>query len=890
MNKNSNLNKYKKKKPIASNSANNETVNIESKEKNSGIKKSNFKTLSIDDSGFTFWTKYAKFLPWIVIIVTFLLFINSINNDFVNWDDDRYVTKNPFLDFNFENIKYFFSNFYFVMYIPLSMISYMIDYTIAGVEKAWVYHLHNLIIHLITTILVFYFSLKLFQYKKNQKYIYAYVIALLFGIHPIHVESVSWIAERKDVLFSMFFVASLLVYIFYVEKKKYKYLILSFVFYTLSLFSKTQAVVLPLVLLSVDYYLREFLTDKEKLSSFIKFKDKMQWRMIAEKIPFFVLSLIFGIIAIKASGTNEPLAESFDTNTKIAVDTGYSLLEKGILMSYSLFLYVIKIIFPFKQSAIHPYPFDAGSIPRLYFIYPAFSLLFFSAIIWSWIKQKKEILFGLLFFIINLILVLHIKNFIISEHYAYIPAIGISIILVYFVIALFKKNNKLKPIILTITLIYICLFSYKTFDQNQVFKNSYTFWNDVTSKYPQVIVAYYNRGNYLQELGDNNLSTDLEKANNFYNEAIVDYTKTIELQKTNIGAFSNRGITYAKIGKYDDAIKDFNEVVKLDSTYGNVYSNRGNAYGLLGKWDKAIADYNKAVSLNPDFADAIYNRGIAYTNINKNTEAIKDFNKVLKLQPNKTEIYYYRGISYFYSGNIDSAISDFNTYLKIDPSKYILIYYRALSYEMKGENNLAKADFDILKNKYPQIITDIIRTAESVETQADYSGNIQVYRQALDLFMNILKINPQHSVAHSRIGVIFGKMGDLTKAFEYLNKAVELDNNNYQAYADRGYAYSLTGNTEKSIKDYEKALEINPNDFNTLYNMAYAYELQKNYIKSLELLNKAIDLNNNNSLFYFKRGQIHFTLNQKQEACNDWKKSAELQNKQAADLLSRYCN
>ncbi|MBN2892029.1 MAG: tetratricopeptide repeat protein [Bacteroidales bacterium] len=888
MNKKSNLDKYKNrnnpvKVPVK------EEKNIEKvSNKELDKKKVLQKSPKIDKNfSFSLWNKYSKYLPWIVIVITFVVFFNSINNGFLNWDDDRYVTGNQFLDLNWGNVKYFFSEFYFVMYIPLAMFSYMIDYSMVGLEHPWVFHLHNLILHIITTGLVFFFVKKLFENKGNQKFIYAFVVALLFGIHPLHVESVSWIAERKDVLYSMFFMASLLSYLYYVKNRKMSVFALSFVFYVLALFSKTQAVVLPLLMIAIDYYLRDFIVDKKSIVGFLTFKDKIQWKIFAEKIPFFVLSLVFAYIAVKASGTNEPFAESFNTNTKIAVDTGYSIVEKIMLISYSLFLYVAELIIPFKQSAIHPYPFDSGEMPAFFYVFPLFSVTFVVSLVWSWLKQKKEVVFGILFFILNLFIVLHIKNFIISEHYAYLPSIGMSVVLVFITLRIYHKKKALKSIILIFTLLYFGFLSFKTVQRNNVFENSLTFWNDVSETYPQVIVAYYNRGNYLQELGDN--VEDEGKAQEYYNLAIEDYNQTIELQANNVGAYSNRGITLAKIGKFQEAVEDFNQVVKIDSTYGNVYSNRGNAFGLLGKWDYAILDYNKALELNPNFEDALFNRGIAYSNVGQNEESIKDFNQVITENSNKLDAYMHRGISLYFAEKIDSAIVDFNTYLNVNPAKYNLIYYRALAYDKKGEVELAKKDFQNLATNYPQIISDLIATGTRIENQADATRNIEFYQKALELFNDILKINPNSSVAYSRIGVIYGKMGDMNAAFKNLNKAIELDNNNAQAFADRGYAYSIIGNFANSLSDYNVALSLKPDDYVTFYNRGLLYESAGNYIKAIEDLTSSVQLQSDYGIAYYRRGVIYQKINKKTEACDDWQTALQLGVADAEYYLNKYC-
>jgi tetratricopeptide (TPR) repeat protein len=881
----SNLKKYKQHKTHKKLAENNtlstqEQLPHTKKQKNNEKSNENFQDL-------IFFDKMKKFLPWIIIILTIILFANSINNDFLNWDDDRYITGNQHITLSWENIKYFFTNFYFVMYVPFTMLSYMIDYAIAGLSHPWVYHLHNLILHTANSILVYFFILQLFS-KNQQKYFIAFASALLFAIHPLHVESVAWIAERKDVLYTLYFLLSLIAYLFYIKNKNKKFYFASLTLFIFSLLAKTQAVVLPLTLLLIDYIQRNFLSDKQKLLDFIKFKDKTQINIFLEKIPFFILSIIFAYIAIKASGTNEPFAERITNDTKIAVETGYGLIESLVLVSYSLFLYIAELFIPFKQTVIHPYPFDAGEMPYIYYLYTLFSASFFISIFWAWFKKTKILFFSLTFFIANIFIVLRIKNFIISEHYEYIPSIGIFILFAFFTKDIILKHNKLKKLIYSFTLIYIIFLSWHTFNRNSVFKNSLTFWNDITKKNNNVVVGYYNRANYLQRLGDETINNDKQKAIDYYNQAITDYTKAIELNPSNIGAFSNRGITKAKLENYYEAIDDFNKVIEIDSTYGNVYSNRGNAFAFTGQWKKAIDDYDKAIKLKPNFVDAIFNRGMAFANLNKNQEAIKDFSKVIELAPERNEVYKQRGIAYYYTNQFANAINDLNFYLKLYPTDYTALYYRGLSFEKNNQQDKANNDFETLK-KYPQIIDNILKTITRLEIIGDQTGQISYYQQAIDLTNDILKIDNNNSKAYSRMGVIYGKLGDIRKAFNLLNKAIILDSSNYQAFADRGYAYFITDNYNKALADYNKAIELNPNDFVTYYNRALLYEKINETELAINDYSLSIKAKPQYAAAYFRRGLLFFKTGQKQNACNDWQTATNLNFQQAKQYLLKYC-
>jgi tetratricopeptide (TPR) repeat protein len=883
--KNSNLQKLKSEHKNTHKKTENSNLNTKkSNLSNTSDNKKNNSNIFLTNESFL---SLKKFLPWIILFFVILVYSNAINNGFLNWDDDRYVTANPYLALNWKNISFFFTHFYFVMYIPLTMLSYMIDYTIGGLNP-WLFHLHNLILHLINTLLVYFFILKLF--KKNQnRYFYAFLTALLFGIHPLHVESVSWIAERKDVLYTVFFLISLIFYLNFVEKKKKKYLLLSFISYTISLFAKTQAVVIPFILLLIDYFLRDFLDDKEKLKNFITFKDKKQWKIFIEKIPFLVVSLIFVYIAIKASATTEPLAGNFDKNSRIALQTGYNLYESIMLVSYSFFMYILELFIPFKQSGIHPYPFAPGNMLNYFYFFVIVPIIYFYLIFRAWSKKNKIIFFSLSFFISSIFIVLRIKNFIISEHYEYIPAIGIFILFSYLILNLKLKYNGLTKIIYSLTLIYIIFLGIKTYQRNFVFKDSISFWNDVSRKYPKVTVAYYNRGNYYQKMADKIYEKSSQKSIEYYNKAISDYTKTIKQTPQNIGAYSNRGTTYAKLHKYQKAINDFEKVISLDSNYSNIYSNLGNALALLGRWQQAISNYNKALKLNPNFTDALYNKAIALYNIGKSEQAADDFTKVLKANPKKFEAYLHRGISYYYSNNFNKAIIDFNHYLKLQKNNPTAIYYRALSFEKINNKQQAAINFSMLKN-HPDFIQNIFNTAKNLENAGDKTKNINFYEKAISLLQNVLKIQASNSEAYRKIGVIKAKENKINKAIKYFDTAIKQDSTNSKAYVDRGYAYFLQKKIKKALRDYNTAIKYRPKNITAFYNRGILYESENNLNFALNDFNKCIELQNNYSFAYFRRAIIFLKKGQKKRACNDFRTAAKLGIKKANLYLKKYCS
>jgi len=346
------------------------------------------------------------FLPLIAILfITYLSFSPSIKAGFINWDDNEYVTENPDIrSLSFDNIKKISSSFYVGCYLPITMLSYSIEYHYYKLDPH-IYHSVNLILHLINCLLVYW----LFILLCRNKFI-AFAVALLFGIHPLHVESVAWISERKDLLYSLFFILSLIFYIYYRESEKrdrkiLKYYFLSIISFLLSLFSKPMAVSLPIILLLIDYL----------------FHTPIKAKIFTEKISFFLLSLIFGIVAILGQQT------AGATSSK----STFALADNILIACHGIILYLYKLIIPINLSAIYPYP---KSVMSSCILSPFILLIIFGGVIYS-LKYTRKILFGFLFFLITILPVLKLVPIgyaMIADRYTYIPYLGIFYIISVF--------------------------------------------------------------------------------------------------------------------------------------------------------------------------------------------------------------------------------------------------------------------------------------------------------------------------------------------------------------------------------------------------------------------------------------------------------------------------
>ncbi len=669
--------------------------------KNSKIQKTNIRPVAIKNKAIINNTDklksnniyYLSALLFLLVAVPVFIYLPSLNGKFTNWDDPVYVLVNKNVhNLSWENIKYFFTNSSASNYHPVTMISLSIDYFFSAKKNTplnvptpdpALFHFVNLILHLLNILLVFFFIYRLT--KKNSTI--AFISALLFGIHPMHVESVAWISERKDVLYAFFFLAGLIFYLKFTETKSVKYYLLCLLFYIFSLLSKPAAVVFPLLLFCIDYYLNR----------------RFNFKLIFEKIPVFILALIFGIITL--------VVQSHDA---IASFTLLSIPQRMFCVSFGLLMYVVRLFVPYGLSAFYPFPTlsSSGFLPAVYYISPI--IISVLAIIIFYIKKYSKIpAFGFLFFLLSIFLVLQIISVgkaLMADRYTYIPYIGLFFIIGYYSDYLLnrQKNNILKYFSAGVILIYISCMIYLSAGRVNIWQNSGTLWTDVIEKYPACDLGYNNRGTYYYKIDSFEL-------------ARRDYAKAVIYNPTDPMAFRNLGNVSIKLDSTLPAIAYYTRALAVnayaqayDSNAYLCYLNRGNLYGETRQFGPALADYNKALELCPDSKMIMLNRAHVFADMNDYQSAIRDYNLLVPAFPLRDDLLLKRGFCYFSLGNFPEALKDFLRCLELNPANgnalynCSVIYYKnndfpnALKYALEARrrgNQVNQPYIDMLQKK-----------------------------------------------------------------------------------------------------------------------------------------------------------------------------------------------
>jgi protein O-mannosyl-transferase len=599
----------------------------------------------------------SKNLFWIAIVVlvisVLIAFSGGFDNKFLNWDDQTYVTTNPIVKKPNGNWGEAWNSHIALNYAPLTITSLMINSDIFGADSATPFIVTNVIIHLLNVLLVFWFVLLLLKSKNEEALpttgkplFVAFFTALFFAIHPMRVESVVWVSERKDVLYSFFFLAGCIHYLKYLDSEKNrKYLIYSFLLFLASCLSKGQAVVFPIILLLLDYW-------RER---------KITQAVLLEKTPFLIISLIFGLIAvnIQDGGNFYGFLHGIGQTGFATVDSEKVSIAKNFTFAgYGFMMYCFHLFFPFNLSPFYKYdPFE--NIHIEYFLGLLFMIGVVSLGVYN-IRKNKTIAFGIGFFLITVILVLQIMQVglaIMADRYTYLPYIGFFFMLSMSLYNLSENQGFKKYIAWGFIGVFSMMCVVLTRKQVDI-------WQDTISLFKHRL--QYNNDDYR---GHFNLA-EAYVVKEDVDGAIEEFSLAIQQGwKENIAPWANLAVAYEKKGDFNQAIKLYDQIVEKDSATAQIYMNRGNAYLNLQQPAKALPDLEKALTM-PKNNNKTLTRGslaTAQLNVGKYREALDNYNIVIDKEgiKNNPEYYYNRGVAKTKFGDNAGAVADIKTCIKL---------------------------------------------------------------------------------------------------------------------------------------------------------------------------------------------------------------------------------
>lgn len=642
----------------------------------------------------------------IIIVATIIVFFPALNGVYLNWDDDLQIINNvDVLNLSWQSFKNYFSNFYVASYQPLASLSFGIEYFFFG-NNPFVPHLTNLILHLLNVILVYSLLKKIMS---NQKVLVLFVVGA-FAIHPLQAELLGWVSTRSSLLYSGFFLLACIEYQNYLVNKENnkKHYWFALLFFILSLFSKASAVVMPFVLLLFDYL----------------YNRKCTLKLFLEKLPFFSGSVVIGIVSLISRRTAD-FQGSFNNY--------YTLYEKLSISSYAVFQYINKSFFPEDLFFFYGYPYklaEGSSIDLKFLLAPLWILiiLFFFWLIYrnTAVEAKRLWVFGIAFFIINIMIVVNVTPFsatFFAERYMYLAIIGVFLCVAFLLKAFIKKTPIVKNGFYIVFVVFLVALAVKARARSSLWTTDFKLWSYIVKAKGQTSTPYRILGKMYAKEGNS------EKAVEIYNSGI-------EINPYSIDLYYWRALSILELGDLEYAKKDLSRVIASEHKLkGDAFYQKSLLFKKQNQLDSARVNIDSAKAYNSkeaffegEVSLASHNLKTIEKNILKRVdsfveekrfgEAIKKYENLLMLMPNSTVYQLEKGKLEVQTQQFEEAINTFTKVLELDKENQTARLSRAYVYTLRKENAKSIEDYTY-----------------AIETFKDLNGEFYYYR-ALAYFNN----------------------------------------------------------------------------------------------------------------------------------------------------------
>jgi Flp pilus assembly protein TadD len=590
------------------------------------------------------------FICLLLITVTLAVFWQVSNHEFVNFDDDDYVSENPHVQsvLSRQAIIWAFTATRAANWHPLTWLSHMIDCQLYGLNPSG-HHLTNVLFHLVNTLLLFLLLNRITGASWRSGF-----VAALFAVHPLHVESVAWVAERKDVLSTLFWLLTMWAYIFYVEKPRLHRYLLTLLTFALGLMAKPMLVTLPVVLLLLDFWpLKRIelgqsasgLPAASQPSTIAKKPGVQAFRLLLEKTPLFVLAAASSVVTfiVQKSGGAVGALEVYPTKIRVA----------NALVSYVS--YMVKMIWPQNLAVFYPHP--GQSLPMWQAAAAGLLLCLISIAVIRAGRRQPYLPVGWLWYLGTLVPVIGLVQVgaqAMADRYTYVPLIGLFIMAAWGVPELLARYRFQRTVLATLATILLVTLLLVSKRQVRHWQNSLTLFQHAVEVTADNYVVHDSLGNALAQQGmldqaivhyrealrikpnlvntQNNLGVALLQQGEI-NRAMVQYYEALRLKPDSAETHNNLGVALFTVGQLDQAIGHYLTAIKLDPNFAKAHNNLGNALARKGKLDEAISQYSRALEIKSNYPEAHNNLGVALAQREKFRKAIAHFKRALQLKP-----------------------------------------------------------------------------------------------------------------------------------------------------------------------------------------------------------------------------------------------------------------
>jgi len=692
----------------------------------------------------------AWLLGFFLVTITVMAYQPVWHAGFI-WDDDEFLTDNPVIkSANALHRLWFTAST--PDYFPMTSSMLWVEWRLWGNHPLG-YHLVNVLLHAFSAVL-------LWRVLQRLKIPGALLAAAIFTLHPVNVESVAWITERKNTLCLFFYAGAILSWLKFEDSGQSRWYGLALASFVLALLSKTAVAPLPLVLLGMAWWRRGC----------------VEWKEVRRVVPFFMISVVLALVTVWFQYHR---AISHDV---VRTDGFWSRLAGA---GWAVWFYLYKAVLPLNLVFVYPrWQIDARNI--LSYI-PLVMLAVALVVCWrSRSGRGRALFFGMAYFVVMLLPILGFLNIyfmrfsLVADHWEYFAIIG--------PIALAAATIR-SPVLAATLLVTLGVLTWR---QCGMYANVETLWQTTVRLNPECWLAHHNLGVVLDQKGR-------------LNEAITHYREALQIKPDYAEAHYSLGTALVQNGRLDEGITHYQKALRINPGYADAYTGLGVALQHKGRVDEAITHYQKALQIDPDFAEAHYNLAIALREKGRVDEAISYFQKALEINPDYAEAHNNLGYDLLQKEKVDEAITHFQSALHIKPGLPEVHYNLALALRQKGRADEAIAQY----RKALEIRPDYSEAHNDLAVLLDARGE---HDEAVLHLLAALKGRPQYDQAYYNLGLIYLHQDRLDDAIVQFRSAIAVNPRYDKAFANLGMALGRQGHLDQAIDQYRQALAIAPNN------------------------------------------------------------------------------
>ena len=742
-------------------------------------------------------------LAIVVALVTFAAFLPALGNGFVKWDDDVNFLLNPdYRGLGWTQLKWMFTTFHAGPYQPLCWVSYGLDYVLWGMNPGG-YHLTNNLLHACNAVLLYYCGIRLLQLAvadtENDRTgisLAAAFAALVYAVHPLRVESVAWVTERKDVLSGSFFLLTILLYLqagAAPASRRPRLLAFAWGAYLAALLSKGIVVTLPLVLVLLDIYpLRRLSGPSEEWLA------PAQRPLWAEKIPFLSMALVFGIVGVIGQARHAELRP---------LET-YGLAARLAQACFGMAFYLGKTLAPWNLLPLY-------ELPRRFHPY-APQFLFSAAVVLALgiglFRMRRRWPAGLAagaYYVVTLLPVLGIIQFglqLAADRYTYLPSMGWALVIGGGLLALRRWRRTGIVSVASRVLAVACVagLAAMTWRQSLIWRDTETLWRHALSVDPGIVVAHNNLGLELSDQGK-------------LDEAIAHYLQALKIDPLSADAHNNLGRAWLRRERWDDAIYELREAVRINPRHANAYNNLGSALAHKGQWDEALASYRQALAVDPGNVTALTNWGDALAGQSRYDEALERYRQALRIKPGHVDAYNNMGAVMIKQGRLSEGVLMLQEALRNGPDDATAHFNLATALLNQGRQDEAVEHYRAVLRIDPQHKAARRDLGLALARKGDWG-------EVLGHLRGILQADPRDADAHFSLANILAGQGRLDEAIGHYHEALGIDPRHGEARNNLGVALIHQGRWNEAIEQFRAALRVRPADALAKDNLEKALE------------------------------------------------------------------